>query len=333
MHSSNRIDRVTQARVVAALCLLVFGAGCTVSDQKAPGLTGPSTFALFASLSATPEALPRDGVSRSIINVDVRNGDQPYANKVLILTADAGTLSAAQVTTDGNGHATFFYTAPGFNEDVAQATIFVSPLQNGDVANVRSDTIRIGLIGPTVPAPSFTISNTSPAVLDAVTFDASATKLAGVLCSTACSYTWDFGDGSNNIGATANGIVIQHAYSTPGPFLVTLTVTSPAGTSSSVTKTLTVTPPAPPVAAFDPIPASPTAPATVTFDATRSNVGPGATITSYVWTFGDGTPGATTTDPAVSHQYNGAGSFNVTLYVVDSLGRRSATTVGTLTVQ
>jgi hypothetical protein len=34
----------------------------------------------------------------------------------------------------------------------------------------------------------------------------------------------------------------------------------------------------------------------------------------------------------VSHQYNVAGSFNVTLYVVDSLGRRSATTIVTLTV-
>jgi PKD repeat protein len=333
MHSSNRIDRVTQARVVAALCLLVFAAGCTVSDQKAPGLTGPSTFALFANLTATPEVIARDGVSRSIINVDVRNNDQPYANKVLILAVDFGTLSAAQVTTDANGHATLFYTAPGFNEDVSQATIYVSPLQNGDVANVRSDSIRVGLIGPAVPVPSFTMSNPNPAVLEAVQFDASATKVNGTLCSTACSYIWDFGDGSNNIGATTNGIVIQHTYSTPGPYLVTLTVTAPSGTSASLTQTLTVALPAPPVAAFDPIPASPTAPATVTFDASRSTVGPGATITSYVWTFGDGTPGATTTDPAVSHPYNAAGSYNATLYVVDSLGRRSATTVVTLTVQ
>jgi PKD repeat protein len=333
MHSSNRIDRVMQARVLAALCLLVFGVGCTVSDQKAPGLAGPSTFALFANLSATPEALPRDGVSRSIINVDVNNNGQPYANKVLILATDAGTLSAAQVITDANGHATFFLTAPSFNDPADQATVYVSPLQNGDVANVRSDSIRVAFIGPSVPVPSFTISNTNPAVLEAVQFDASATRVAGVLCSTACTYIWDFGDGSNNIGATTNGIVIQHAYSTPGPFLVTLTVTGPSGTSNSVTKTLTVALPAPPVAAFDPIPASPTAPATVTFDASRSTVGPGATITSYVWTFGDGTPGATTTDPAVSHPYNAAGSYNATLYVVDSLGRRSPTTVVTLTVQ
>jgi PKD repeat protein len=328
MHSSIRIDRVTQARVVAALCLLVFAAGCTVSDQKAPGLTGPSTFGLFADLHATPEAIPRDGVSRSIISVDVRFNEQPYANKVLILAADTGTLSAAQVTTDGNGHATFFYTAPDFNDPSSQATIYVSPLQNGDVANVRSDSIRVALLGPSVPNESFTFFPESPKPFDMVTFDAQTPEPGKVRCGAACTYTWDFGDGNSG-----SGQLVQHAYSTPGVKSVTLTVTSAAGTSFRSTISLVVGQPDPPVAAFDPIPAGPTAPATVTFDASRSSVGAGATITQYVWTFGDGTPGATTTDPAVSHPYNAPGSYNVTLYVVDSLGRRSPTTVGTLTVQ
>jgi PKD repeat protein len=325
-------SRFIMARVIAAFCTLALAAGCTVSNQEAPPLAGPSGFGLFASLSATPEALPRDGVSRSIINVDVRNNDQPYANKVLILTADVGTLSAAQVVTDNNGHATFFYTAPGFNDPSVQATIVVSPLQNGDVANVRSDSIRVALIGPDIPMPSFTISNPSPAVLDSVTFDATATTLGGRACSTACSYVWDFGDGSNTIGSTTSGLVVQHAFGSPGVFLVTLTVTAPSGTSSSLTDKVTVSPPALPVAEFDSIPASPTAPATVTFDASRSTVGQGATISQYVWTFGDGTQGATTTDPVVPHLYNAAGTYNVTLYVVDSLGRRSATKVGPLNV-
>jgi PKD repeat protein len=328
MHSSNRIDRVTQARVVAALCLLVFAAGCTVSNQEAPPLSGPSTFGLFAALSATPEVLPRDGVSRSIITVDVRNNDQPYANKVLILAASFGSLSAAQVATDNNGHATFFYTAPGMNENVTQATIWVSPLQNGDVANVRSDSIRIAIIGPTIPNESFTFAPASPKPYDMVTFNAQAPEPGKIRCGAACSYTWDFGDGES-----ATGQVVQHTFTTPGVKNVTLTVTSASGTFGTSTKAVIVGLPDPPLAAFDPIPASPTAPATVTFDASRSSVGLGATITQYVWTFGDGTPGATTTDPAVSHPYNAAGSFNVTLYVVDSLGRRSTTTVVTLTVQ
>lgn len=328
MHSRNRIHRVTQARVGAALCLLVFAAGCTVSDQKAPGLTGPSTFALFAAISATPEVLPRDGVSRSIINVDVRNNDQPYANKVLIVAASFGTLSAAQVVTDANGHATFFYTAPGFNENVREATIWVSPLQNGDVANVRSDSIRIAILGPNIPNESFTFAPASPRPYDTVTFDAQSPEPGKTRCGAACTYTWDFGDGNN-----ATGQVVQYAFTTPGVKNVTLTVTSASGTFGTSTKAVVVSQPDPPVAAFDPVPATPTAPATVTFDASRSTVGQGATISQYVWTFGDGGPGATTTDPAVSHPYNAAGSYNVTLYVVDSLGRRSLTTVVSLTVQ
>ena len=60
------------------------------------------------------------------------------------------------------------------------------------------------------------------------------------------------------------------------------------------------------------------APLTVTFDGSGSTDADG-TITSYVWNFGDGSPtgsGATT----VTHTYETAGSFNVTLTVIDNGG-------------
>jgi PKD repeat protein len=326
---------LTRSRLGASLCAAVLVAGCTVSKQNAPSLMGPSGFAMSFVVTASPQVLPRDGNATSAISAIVYNADgTPRPNQRLKFVTDFGTLNLTDVATGPNGSATVVFTAPDVNQFVplAMATIIAIPLEAADVANTNVGSVRIGLIGPDIPAPSFTISNTNPAVLDAVTFDASATTLGASACSTACSYIWDFGDGSNNIGATTSGIVLQHSYSTPGVFLVTLTVTGPSGTSSSLTRSLTVAPPAPPTAAFDPIPASPTAPATVTFDASRSTVGAGATITSYVWTFGDGTPGATTTDPVVSHPYSVAGSFNVTLYVVDSLGRRSSTTIVTLTV-
>jgi PKD repeat protein len=329
---------LTRARIAAGLCGVVFAAGCTVSKQEAPSLMGPSGFALSMRVTAAPQVLPRDGVSTSAISVTVFNADgTPKPNQRLRLIPDFGTLNLTDVLTGPNGNAIVVFTAPAANENVPQgtATITAVPVDAADLGNTNVGSVRIGLIGPDIPEPSFTISSTSasPAVQDIITFDASATRLGASACGTACSYTWDFGDGSNNIGATTSGMIIQHLYSSSGVFIVTLTVTGPVGTSSSVTKTVTVAPPALPVAAFDPTPASPTAPATVTFDASRSTVGLGATISQYVWTFGDGTPGATTTDPAVSHSYNAAGSFNVTLYVVDSLGRRSATTVVSLTVQ
>ena len=70
----------------------------------------------------------------------------------------------------------------------------------------------------------------------------------------------------------------------------------------------------------------------MTFDASRSSVGQGATIAQYVWTFGDASSGPTTTTPVVTHPYNVAVSYNVPLYVIDSLGRRSVTKIVTLTV-
>jgi len=315
------------------LCAAVLVAGCTVSKQEAPSLMGPSGFAMSFVVTAAPQVLPRDGSSTSAISVTVYNADgTPRPNQRLKLVSDWGTLNLPDVATGPNGNAVVVFTAPGVNENTVMATISAIPLEAADLANTNVGSVRIGLLGPDIPVPSFTISNTTPAVLDPVTFDASATTVGAATCSIACTYTWDYGDGSNNIGSNTKDIVVQHAYQTSGAFVVTLTVTSPSGTSASVSKSLVVAPPALPTAAFDPIPATPTAPASVTFDGSRSTVGAGATIASYVWTFGDGTPGATTTVPVVSHQYNVAGSFNVTLYVVDSLGRRSATTIVTLTV-
>jgi hypothetical protein len=62
-------------------------------------------------------------------------------------------------------------------------------------------------------------------------------------------------------------------------------------------------------------------------------VGVGADLVQFVWSFGDGSPTTVTTVPGVSHAYPVAGQFSVALYVVDSLGRRSATKVVALTVQ
>jgi len=333
MHSNNRY--VTRATTLAFLCAVVIvAAGCTVSKQEAPALMGPSGFALSMQMTAAPQLLPRDGSSTSAISVTVFNADgSPKPNQRLRFVTDFGTLNLAEAVTGPNGNAIVVFTAPDVNVNSSMATVSAVPVEAADLANTSAGSVRIGLIGPDIPVPSFTISNTGPAVLDPVTFDASASTLSGSPCDLLCTYTWDYGDGSNNIGSNTKDIVVQHAFQTSGAFTVTLTVTSPSGTSRSVSKSLVVSPPAPPVAEFDLLPASPTAPATVTFDASRSSVGQGATIAQWVWTFGDGSAGQTTTSPATTHQYNTAGTYNVTLYVIDNLGRRSVTKIVTLTVQ
>ena len=74
-----------------------------------------------------------------------------------------------------------------------------------------------------------------------------------------------------------------------------------------------------PVAFFTYTPDRPTVGETVTFNATLSTPD-GGTIISYVWDFGDGTPVVSETDPITTHVYTVAGTYNVTLTVIDDDG-------------
>ena len=80
-----------------------------------------------------------------------------------------------------------------------------------------------------------------------------------------------------------------------------------------------------PTAAFTFSPASGPAPLTVAFDASGSS-SPGATVTSYVWSFGASEP-----DPFTSHTFTTAGTYSVVLTVTDSRGQ-TATSSATITV-
>ena len=84
------------------------------------------------------------------------------------------------------------------------------------------------------------------------------------------------------------------------------------------------------VARFVVTPSQPRVGQTVTFDASGSRVEPGTAITTYSWSFGDGTA-ATTTAATFSKSYSEARTYAVVLTVTDSSGR-SATTAKNVTV-
>ncbi|MBS7621987.1 PKD domain-containing protein, partial [Candidatus Bathyarchaeota archaeon] len=128
------------------------------------------------------------------------------------------------------------------------------------------------------------------------------------------AYTWDFGDG--NI-TTTNSPIITHAYSTYGTFTVTLNVTDSEGKWDTASKQITVE--KAPIADFWWTPYYPQRGETVTFDASTSTPD-GGEIIIYTWNFGDGN--ITTTDnPVITHVYDEAGDYTVTLNVTDSEGR------------
>ncbi len=148
-----------------------------------------------------------------------------------------------------------------------------------------------------------------------VTFDASQSTSSHPLVS----WQWNFGDGTN-----ANGPSVPHAYSAPGSYNVTLTVTDDQGQVNSANQVITISDPPPP--SQPPVPAisgptQATAGQVVTFDGSGSQSS--NPISSYTWDFGDGN---TATGPQATHTYNQDGTFTVSLTVTDNQGQQASTT-------
>lgn len=98
---------------------------------------------------------------------------------------------------------------------------------------------RFYAAGPTPPAPRVSIDRDPAFAGDPSTFDASAsTDPDGSIVS----YTWSFGDGTTKTGET-----VDHTYTSPGTYNVTLSVEDDVGVVSNTTRTLTVLPARPQV--------------------------------------------------------------------------------------
>ena len=146
-----------------------------------------------------------------------------------------------------------------------------------------------------------------------VTFDGSASMDPD---GTIVAYDWTFGDGN-----TGTGVSPTNTYAAAGTYTVTLTVTDDAGATDSATSMANIV-----AAPQDPI-AAPNGPYNgiegqpVAFNGSGSYDPDGGSITQYDWNFGDGNTG---TGVAPSHTYATAGTYTVTLTVVDDEGAQSA---------
>jgi PKD repeat protein len=133
----------------------------------------------------------------------------------------------------------------------------------------------------------------------------------GLVDQASLTYRWDFGD-----GASGDGQVVSHSYARAGTYTVKLTVTDKDGGWGADTATVQVTQPNQPPRAVINGPASGKVGEALNFNASGSSDSDG-TIVSYAWTFGDGSTG---NGLNVTHAYNAAGSYDITLTVTDNGG-------------
>jgi PKD repeat protein len=322
--------------MVVAVALVALSSSCTMKNQDAPPLTGPSEFGTAISVAVTPDLLQQDGGSQALVTVTAYDSNgKPLRNvsmrsEIFVggVIADFGTLSARSIVTGGDGRATLVYTAPaaaaGPSVDLGTTVdIAVTPL-GSDYANsvTRFATIRLVPTGIVVPPdglqPAFTFTPEAPTDHQNVFFDASTSKAPGN--NPIAVYTWDFGDGRNGTGRTAT-----HAYSSAGTFVVKLTISDSLNRSASTSQVINVGGGVVPDASFVTSPSTPRVSETVNFNASASRATPGRTIRTYDWDFGDGEQKSTTT-PLTTHDYATVGTFVVTLRVTDDAGRTDVAT-------
>ncbi|HEV8317072.1 MAG TPA: PKD domain-containing protein [Vicinamibacterales bacterium] len=319
--SSSGFANLRGLRLAAVLSLLTAAVGCGVEKQAAPALLGPSEFSLSITMTATPDTLPRDGRSQSVIVLTARDaqGRTVAGQRVSLSTSLPVTLSQSEVVTGNDGRATFSVTAPAAGSVGNEIVIFATPIgSNSENAIPRSVTVLIsGASNSTAPVPDFTVTPANPEQGAVVTFDASTTTDEGGPCGDKCTYSWDFGgDG------TATGRVVTHVFQNARSYSVVLTVRDAAGTTATRRQTVIVSAAAAPTVSFTVSPPSPVVNQQTTFTAAATPA-PNHSIVRYVWNFGDGTS-ATTPGPSVTKIYTAAGPYVVTVNAVDDLNQSGA---------
>ena len=183
------MTRVLISRMATVAGVLALASACTMTDQEAPPLTGPSEFGQ-SIITVSPDVLPQDGASQSFITVTALDANsQPMRNLTLRAETrvggtpvDFGTLSARSVVTGNDGKATLVYTAPPSPAVSPDAfllvDIVVTPLgtdYNNSTCAERGDPAGAAGAGHPAgqPGADFTFTPAAPTDGQTVLFDAS----------------------------------------------------------------------------------------------------------------------------------------------------------------
>jgi len=282
---------------LAVSVIALVTAACSVETPAAPVVVGPLVgVPAKIELSAVPGVGGKAGTAAITARV-LDAGFAAVPNATVTFSADAGTLSAIETPTNGQGIATTTLTATAGNHVKVRA----------EVGRLDAQEIMVAIQADPVPAPEpptpvppttppstpdlpFTIAiGTNPAGAGlATTFGLAAT---GVVTSA----SWTFGD---SIGAVSNGPNTSHVYANAGTFAVSVVATDNRGRTASASTSVAI-----PTGSFavtlTPSSATITAGFSVTLTAVATPQNTPAIATTYVWDCGNGSP--TTTDALTTH--------------------------------
>jgi PKD repeat protein len=270
------------------------------------GVILPSNPTLVPNFTVTP-ASPQAGASATFDASASTNGGSPCG----VACSYAWDFGDGQTSTGiTTSHA---YTKPGNYT----ARLTVTDARGASQVLAKSVPVSAG----TPPTAQFRITPTPAPVGVDVFFNATESQAA--TGRTIVTYAWDFGDGQ-----TATGITQAHRYAGNGTYQVVLTVTDDIGVSARAVQQLVVgqATQAVPVAALTATPTSGKPNQTVVFDASASTPSTNSTIVSYKFTYGDGTPSETVTNPLQSHVYTAVGTFVAVVEITDSNGKTASKT-------
>ncbi len=193
------------------------------------------------------ESGPGDAGPIAVLAADTTLGDAPLAVffDISLSSAPGSTLVSFRLDF---GDGTTPYTGSNFSQTIAHlyvpvglhtATLYVTDA-NGDTGTATLDIVATTEGGGDVPIAKFDWTPNEPFIDEDVTFDAgqSIDPASGPVDPKAIVvYTWDFGDGT---GDATTGETIDHTYTWPGTYTVTLTIYDDDGLAGTATEEITV---------------------------------------------------------------------------------------------